>query len=378
MLYPPRDLYRGRIHAYSRPIFSRGVVHRELHDSTRLPFVREVLIGDGGFGQVYELELHADHQTPNFLSQEDDFRAVRKEFRRSHDEVDGYKLEIQNLNILNELCHPNIVDLLGYYTYRGRHNPIFPLAPGGDLGSVFENDRLEAFGSDQSFYFALSNLSSAVQTVHAVTSKSLDLRYKGCHHDLKPRNILFKGNRLILADFGLSTLTPGHESSKDEFQIGAGHYLAPECEDFANNFKKQMVGRSSDIWSFGCILAEALTYMKRDKEAVVAFKKARAIRIGNFKTYTFHAGCRSPHPQVATWLSELETEGTQADKLCVDLIRRMLSIDPGDRPDAGRVTARLCSVAAIAQMHSVDALFTELDRQTDSIEADLEGRRYKA
>lgn len=53
------------------PVFSRGVVHRELHDSTRLPFTREVLIGDGGFGDVYEIELHADHQTPDFLSQED-------------------------------------------------------------------------------------------------------------------------------------------------------------------------------------------------------------------------------------------------------------------------------------------------------------------
>jgi len=53
------------------PVFSRGVVHRELHDSTRLPFTQEVLIGDGGFGEVYEIELHADHQTPDFLSQED-------------------------------------------------------------------------------------------------------------------------------------------------------------------------------------------------------------------------------------------------------------------------------------------------------------------
>ncbi|KAH7136337.1 kinase-like domain-containing protein [Dactylonectria macrodidyma] len=371
------DFYRAQWDL-SAPIFSRGVVHRELHDSTRLPFVREALIGEGGFGQVYELELHADHQTPNFLPREDHFRAVRKEFRRSHDEVDEYKLEIQNLNILNELCHPNIVDLLGSYTYREKHNLIFPLAPGGDLASVFENDRPEALGSDQSFYRALSHLSSAVQTVHAFTSKSLDLRYIGCHHDLRPRNILVKGDRLILADFGLSSLKPGNESSKDEFQIGAGHYLAPECEDFANNFKKQMVGRSSDIWSFGCILAEVLTYMKRGKEAVVAFKKARAIRIGNFKTYTFHAGCRSSHPQVATWLSALEAEGTQADKLCVDLIRRMLSIDPEDRPNAEKVTSRLRSIAVIAQMRSLDALFAELDRRTDSIEADLERRRYKA
>jgi serine/threonine protein kinase len=287
-------------------------------------------------------------------------------------------LELRNLNILNELCHPNIVDLLGSYTYREKHNLIFRLAPGGDLASLFENDCPESFSSDQSFYRALSDLSSAVQTVHAFTSKSLDLRYIGCHHDLKPRNILVKGDSLILADFGLSRLKPAGDSSKEEFQIGAGHYLAPECEDFEDHFIKYPIGRSSDIWSLGCILAETLTYMKRGKKGVAAFKKARALKIGNFKTYTFHAGRSRSHPQVATWLSELENEGTPADRLCVKLIRHMLAIDPNDRPNAGQVTSGLRLIAVTAQMHSVDELFAELDHRIDSIEADLESRRYSA
>jgi hypothetical protein len=53
------------------PVFSRGVVHRELHERTRLPFVQNVLIGDGGFGDVYEVELHPDHQIFPFVPEED-------------------------------------------------------------------------------------------------------------------------------------------------------------------------------------------------------------------------------------------------------------------------------------------------------------------
>lgn len=53
------------------PVFSRGVVHRELHERTKLPFAQDILIGDGGFGVVYEIELHPDHQILPFIPNED-------------------------------------------------------------------------------------------------------------------------------------------------------------------------------------------------------------------------------------------------------------------------------------------------------------------
>lgn len=45
------------------PILYRNVVHRSLPDKTRLPFVYNKKIAEGGFGVVYEIELHLDHQT---------------------------------------------------------------------------------------------------------------------------------------------------------------------------------------------------------------------------------------------------------------------------------------------------------------------------
>jgi len=53
------------------PVFSKGVLHRELHDMIRLPFVRNKWIGGGGFGDVYEIELETAHQTLPFMRAED-------------------------------------------------------------------------------------------------------------------------------------------------------------------------------------------------------------------------------------------------------------------------------------------------------------------
>lgn len=52
------------------PIFSRNVVHRSLHEDIRLPFVQNKKIGEGGFGVVYEIELHPDHQRLPLFPQE--------------------------------------------------------------------------------------------------------------------------------------------------------------------------------------------------------------------------------------------------------------------------------------------------------------------
>jgi hypothetical protein len=52
------------------PIFSRNVVHRFLDERVRLPFLRDNEIGEGGFGTVFEVRLHPDHQMLPLLPNE--------------------------------------------------------------------------------------------------------------------------------------------------------------------------------------------------------------------------------------------------------------------------------------------------------------------
>lgn len=53
------------------PVFSKGVMHRQLHDLIRVPFVSEEKIGHGGFGDVFCVEMDAEQQTLAFTEPED-------------------------------------------------------------------------------------------------------------------------------------------------------------------------------------------------------------------------------------------------------------------------------------------------------------------
>lgn len=177
-------------------------------------------------------------------------KIVRKEMKVARD----HEAELENLSILNHLKHPNIVEVLTSYTRKDRHNLIFPLAEGGTLDDLLSTERnLTPFISNESFLVGLVGLSSALDHVHNfITKCNIKLELIGCHHDLRPKNILLSGQVFILADFGLSKFKPSTEDSATPFKKGQDYYLAPECEDLDKYFEPLSIRRSSDIWSFGC------------------------------------------------------------------------------------------------------------------------------
>ncbi|KAK2865046.1 hypothetical protein FQN49_003962 [Arthroderma sp. PD_2] len=157
---------------------------------------------------------------------------------------------------------------------RDERNFIFPLADGGDLEAFLKSDSWPRhFTEDSSFYSALCGLSSAIEKIHDYTTeKYVYVRLKGQHQDLKPSNILVDFDRFIVADFGLAKFISETQTSNTPFIIGGGDYLAPECEDL-RDLKKGFVNRLSDIWSFGCIIVDILTFMQLGKEGVMEFRK---------------------------------------------------------------------------------------------------------
>jgi serine/threonine protein kinase len=79
----------------------------------------------------------------------------------------------------------------------------------------------------------------------------------GCHYDLKPANILVDDNKFLLADFGLSRFKDNSEDSQTSYKSVRGSYVAPECKNINDvGDTKARIGRSSDIWSLGCIILE--------------------------------------------------------------------------------------------------------------------------
>ena len=295
-----------------------------------------------------------------------DLTVARKELKVTHPtHSDDFERECQVLSFLNCLDHPNIVELLGSYTHGGIHSLMFPVAE-YNLDRLLQNPQSAKFGLQSDYLFALCGLASALDKLHSFSSKVLDISLMGCHHDIRPQNILVQGGQFLLADFGLTTLNKITEGSKTTWKTGDSRYLAPECEDVDNGFQPGEVGRKSDIWSFGCVLLEIVTYMMQGPAGVKAFEQSRKVILNSRWTiHSFHAGHR-PNKGVEAWVAELDKSATTACKALIELVRDMLRIEPDERPEAHHVTQRLRFCTLESKFSDVDhVLSNNALRSTD-------------
>lgn len=250
------------------------------------------------------------------------------------------------------------------------------MARGGSLADVLEGKGSLPFPTFTSLTIALCGLSSALGAVHTFSSN--DLKLIGCHHDLKPSNILVDDEKLLLADFGLTRLKSHSQESQTPFKGVIGDYLAPECEDFERDFEEGTVRRSSDIWSFGCILSEILTYTLKGSYGVSQFRAERLFKIENWKFYRFHCGPNSPNPTVLEWLADVKAKTSGSEHLMAELIEQMLHLKPEDRPNIWQVTARLRLIALKGLCAPVHDLYSSLGERGSSVLALLELRRFES
>ncbi|KAJ3387624.1 hypothetical protein HDU84_000658 [Entophlyctis sp. JEL0112] len=118
----------------------------------------------------------------------------------------------------------------------------------------------------------------AVQQIH---------NEKIVHSDLKPANFLIVEGTLKLIDFGIAKAIPSDTTNiQRDYQTGTLNYMAPEAIVFteANSSKEAhlKLGRSSDIWSLGCILYQ-LTYGQPPFASLPVVQKLNAIVDPNYK-----------------------------------------------------------------------------------------------
>lgn len=380
---------------YCVPIFSPNFQHRELADDTILPYLESRYVSQGTFGTVYEVEIHPTHvassswerrQVCALIFSAFDFENLTSDCRIPLMQVarkeiaatakDSMANELRILTSLTSIRHPNILELLGSYTYRGKHNFLFPLAD-TDLEMAFKlDDQLLGFPDKTSLFLALPDLASALEKIHAYTSE--DMSWIGCHHDIKPDNILVIRSRLVIADFGLCTLKGPSEGSKSLLRCGGHYYHAPECEDYDDDCKKGTINRASDIWSLGCVMLELLVFIFKGKTGVKEFETSRKITFEQtaWTTKTFHHG-KKASPAVQRCLDELKQDGFPIFvKELARLISAMLSIEPADRPRAADVAERLRFSALIhVSQNTLDRL--EEENGSESFDLVVENQRLE-
>ncbi|KAK7910714.1 serine/threonine protein kinase [Apiospora marii] len=331
-------LFREAQWEFIAPTFSPFSIHRKFNCRTVMPFLEEKGNGNGSFGIVTHVTIDSAHQSFPDGSTE----VVRKELIDEHDDTNGWQAEFEVMATLNLIDHPNILRMLGSYSYKNHQNFLFPKAEGGSLEAMFRKQKPTIFRDNWRFIAAVAGLASALSHVHNFAVRNhLNLSCIGCHHDIKPDNVLVSGDQFILADFGLARFKDSTQSSSTEYKVRKGLSIAPECQDLGGDFKKHRVGRPSDIWSFGCLLLEILTYMR-----------------GN--TYQLYHCGTTPNPAVSEWGQGLRDNGDDATCGLVDLIEQMLCIEPKKRLKADEIEKRAIGLAIKAQAEDVLPLFQRL------------------
>ena len=183
------------------------------------------VIGNGAFSEV---RLAESKEVPgNFYA----MKIIDKKMLK------GKEKSLENeIYILNQLQHPNIVEIFEVHEDLNKVYLVMELERGGELfdriienGSYSEKDAAEI----------VKQILSAVAYMHS----------KGVvHRDLKVENILYhtKGSdsKIMISDFGLSAM---QDTDNMRSACGTLGYIAPEV------LSKKPYDKSIDVWSIGVI-----------------------------------------------------------------------------------------------------------------------------
>ncbi|XP_059401979.1 death-associated protein kinase 2-like [Carassius carassius] len=144
----------------------------------------------------------------------------------------------REVDILQELQHPNIISLHDVYENRTDVVLILELVSGGELFDFLA--RKESLSEEEATEF-IKQILDGVQYLH---SKKI------AHFDLKPENIMLLDNnvlrpRIKLIDFGLARRIKDGVEFKNIF--GTPEFVAPEIVNY------EQLGLEADMWSIGVI-----------------------------------------------------------------------------------------------------------------------------
>jgi len=208
------------------------------------------ILGTGAFGEV-RMCVHRESSAQ---------RAV-KVLRKSHMDEDEKRMLFNEINILKEIDHPNIVKMYEFFEDEKRYYLVTEICKGGEL---FDEILQRGKFSERDGAVLMKQVLSCINYCH---------QNNIVHRDLKPENILLEQNKefdaIKIIDFGTSLVYDPNKSLDEK--LGTPYYIAPEVLNKNYNSK-------CDIWSCGVIAYIVLSGMppfngQSDQEIM---KKVRA------------------------------------------------------------------------------------------------------
>jgi serine/threonine protein kinase len=166
-------------------------------------------------------------------------------------------------------------------------------------------------------------LASALAYIH-------DIKIR--HRDIKPQNVLVKGDRVFLTDFGIAL--DWEQLSRSTTTADSGKtwpYAAPEVARYEKR------NTSSDVWSLGCVFLEMVTVLKGSTVGDMRhFFKERS------DNYRFYANIAN----LPAWKEKLWNTGAPKDDKPLIWVEQMLQETAELRPTAAKLYEDIAAESA--------------------------------
>ncbi|KAK3371139.1 kinase-like domain-containing protein [Lasiosphaeria ovina] len=365
-----------------------------IHDSSRHESLNDEDVHQGGFSDVFRVQIHPGHHNFHGLDGSLQEFAVKQLHSKSRDE---FKREVEMLKRFSgTVSDPgsHLISLLATYEQSGNFYLIFPWAQ-ADLSHYWmvnnaspNFDEYVYWVADQCLGLAnglrlihsygmaeppeesppsstdIRNLSNAVSTSlrldpgsgqQLITNESADkpCQYLSRHGDIKPENILWFNDpsdpndqgTLKITDFGVSELETRLLTNTTNSVLFTPAYRPPEMD-----VKGAAIGQAADIWSLGCVYLEFVSWLLGGFSYVQEFAKRKSAGGGLDASVFFEVlGITSTEakgyavlvkPAVIEWIDHLHSNPacTEFVHSFLDVIRfRLLVVDSTKRATSSAV-----------------------------------------
>jgi len=215
---------------------SESTVHSKAGKAGPSDFELRKVLGKGGYGKVFQVRKLSGEDKNKIYAMKVLKKAtiVRNQKDTAHTKAER--------NILEDVKHPFIVDLIYAFQTKGKLYLILEYLSGGELFMHLER---EGIFLEEHACFYVAEITLALEHLH---------RQGIIYRDLKPENILLDSRGHVkLTDFGLCKESIIDETSVTHTFCGTIEYMAPEILTRSGH------GKAVDWWSLGALMYDMLS-----------------------------------------------------------------------------------------------------------------------